>query len=117
MAAQRLKAAQDAGDQTAISSVVLFELWYGAARSSRPQQGAAEVRFFTSGEVAVVPFEEADAAVAGDLRQQLARAGTPIGAYDFLIAAQALRRGATLVTSNTVEFSRVPKLNLTDWTI
>ena len=41
--------------------------------------------------------------------------GTPIGPYDCLIAAQARRRGATLVTANGREFTRVPGLMVTDW--
>jgi predicted nucleic acid-binding protein len=49
------------------------------------------------------------------IRATLERAGTPIAAYDILIAAQARRRGATLVTANGREFARVPRLK-TDWT-
>ena len=41
--------------------------------------------------------------------------GTPIGHYDLLIAAQARRRGALLVTANTREFERVPGLTIADW--
>jgi hypothetical protein len=41
--------------------------------------------------------------------------GTPIGPYDMLIAAQALRSGATLVTANVKEFSRVRGLAWQDW--
>lgn len=43
------------------------------------------------------------------------RSGTPIGPNDLLIAAISLARGATLVTHNTREFSRVPGLLLEDW--
>jgi hypothetical protein len=47
--------------------------------------------------------------------ERLAAAGTPIGAYDVLIAGQALVRALTLVTHNTGEFQRVPGLRLEDW--
>jgi tRNA(fMet)-specific endonuclease VapC len=47
----------------------------------------------------------------------LERAGTPIGPYDLLIAAQALRSGSTLVTANVREFRRVPGLAVEDWTV
>jgi tRNA(fMet)-specific endonuclease VapC len=40
---------------------------------------------------------------------------TPISPYDVLIAAQARRRGAALVTLNRNEFERVPGLLVTDW--
>ena len=49
-------------------------------------------------------------------RAALARTGTPIGAYDILIAAQARRRGATLVTANEQEFARVSGLQTENWT-
>jgi len=52
---------------------------------------------------------------AGDIRFTLERAGTPIGPFDILIAAQARRRGALLVTANGREFGRVPGLKLEDW--
>ncbi len=52
---------------------------------------------------------------AGDLRAALEAAGTPIGPYDLLIAAQALRIGATLVTANVSEFARVSGLVWQDW--
>ncbi len=35
--------------------------------------------------------------------------------YDLMLAAQALRLGAVLVTNNTAEFKRVPHLNIEDW--
>jgi len=38
-----------------------------------------------------------------------------IGAIDALIAAQALRLGATVVTHNLREFARVPGLRVEDW--
>jgi tRNA(fMet)-specific endonuclease VapC len=62
-----------------------------------------------------VAFDEEDTRVAGEIRATLEMAGTPIGAYDLLIAGQALRHDATLVTANTAEFSRVPDLRWQDW--
>ena len=64
----------------------------------------------------VSAFDEEDAKTAGELRATLEGAGTPIGPYDLLIAAQALRTGATLVTANVAEFTRVPDLQWQDWT-
>ena len=105
--------AEDAS--VATSSVVLFELWYGVARSARRHENAERLRIFLSGDVVVLPFEEEDAQLAGDLRAELAAAGTPIGPYDLLIAAQTLRNGATLITANIGEFGRVRDLAVQDW--
>ena len=44
------------------------------------------------------------------------RSETPIGAYDLLIAGQALRRSLTVVTANTSDSSRVTGLSWEDWT-
>src|SRR5260370_20205093 len=91
----------------AISSVVLYELWYGVARSERRRENTERLRIFLSGDVGVVPFDEEDAAAAGELRATLESAGKAIGPYDLLIAAQALGGGGTLGTANISRFSRV----------
>jgi tRNA(fMet)-specific endonuclease VapC len=63
----------------------------------------------------MLPFEEEDAKVAGEVRAALEADGKPIGAYDLLIAGQALRSKFTLVTSNVSGFSRVKGLAWQDW--
>jgi tRNA(fMet)-specific endonuclease VapC len=111
----RIDAAIGLGRPLAISSIVLFELRYGAAKSARPERNAQRVIDFLSGPIEVLPFAPADAEEAGDIRAELERAGTPIGPYDILVAAQARRRDALLVTANEREFARVPRLKLEDW--
>jgi tRNA(fMet)-specific endonuclease VapC len=49
------------------------------------------------------------------VRAEIEAAGKPIGADDVLLAGQARRRGATLVTSNQREFDRVRGLRWEDW--
>jgi tRNA(fMet)-specific endonuclease VapC len=51
----------------------------------------------------------------GAIRAYLERAGTPIGNNDLWIAAHALALDVTLVSNNTREFERVPKLKLDNW--
>lgn len=99
----------------AVSTVVLYELWYGMARSTRRQENTDRLRVFLSGTVGVVTFDDDDSRAAGELRAALEAAGTPIGPYDLLIAAQALRRGTTLITANSAEFARVSGLTWEDW--
>ena len=112
----RLRRVVSEGASIAVSSIVLYELWYGVARSTRRHENAERLRVFLSGNIDGVSFEEADAAVAGDLRAVLEAAGTPIGPYDLLIAAQALRNRTILVTANVSEFARVRGLVWQDWT-
>ena len=49
------------------------------------------------------------------IRHDLEARGLGIGPMDTLIAAQALRLAATLVTRNTREFGRVPGLRVENW--
>lgn len=67
------------------------------------------------GAISVLPFEREDARVAAQLRAALGRRGTPMGAYDLLLATSALRRGLTLVTHDARGFVRVGGLGLEDW--
>jgi tRNA(fMet)-specific endonuclease VapC len=111
-----LRRASGSGRPLAVSSIVLFELRYGIARSDRQARNADLLDALLEGGIASLPFDSEDAIGAGELRVELERAGQPIGPYDLLIAAQALRHNATLVTANTAEFSRVPGLSIEDWT-
>ncbi len=115
MVRNRLRRAVAKDAAIVVSSIVLYELWYGVARSERRRDNTERLRRFLSGAIDVAPFTEEDAVAAGDLRATLEAAGTPIGPYDLLIAAQALRTGATLVTANVSEFSRVRDLDWQDW--
>lgn len=103
------------GTIVGIPSIVLFETWYGVKKSARPEQNAASLAAFLALDVTPWPFEPEDAEEAGDIRAALERIGTPIGPYDILIAAQARRRGATVITANAREFARVPGLKTEDW--
>jgi tRNA(fMet)-specific endonuclease VapC len=105
------------GTMVGIPSIVLYEIWYGIKKSARPQENATNLSTFLALDVTPWPFEPQDAAEAGDIRVSLERRGTPIGPYDILIAAQARRRGATLVTANAREFARVPGLKTEDWAV
>jgi tRNA(fMet)-specific endonuclease VapC len=96
--------------------VVLFEMIYGCEKSDRRSENEAALKAFLTLGVELWPFEAADAEHAGNIRAYLESAGTPIGSYDYLIAAQARCRGATLVTANRREFERVPGLMVSDWT-
>ena len=114
---QRLVKTLHEGTIVGIPTVVLYELWYGIKKSARAQQNTDALDNFLALDVTRWPFELEDAEEAGDIRAALERLGTPIGPYDVLIAAQARRRGAILVTANKNEFARVPGLQTQDWTI
>jgi tRNA(fMet)-specific endonuclease VapC len=99
-----------------LCSVVLAELYVGVLRSAQPAKNRAVVDQFAAPFVSLA-FDDAAADVYARIRHHLESQGTPIGPYDLQIAAIALTNGCTLVTHNTIEFSRVPGLALEDWEI
>ncbi|MCL6743177.1 tRNA(fMet)-specific endonuclease VapC [Kosakonia sp. R1.Fl] len=101
--------------QMCISSVTLMELIYGAEKSAIPERNLRVVEGFMA-RLEVLPYGIDAAVHTGQLRAELARAGTPVGPYDAMIGAHARSLGLVLVSNNTREFVRIPGLRLQDWT-
>jgi tRNA(fMet)-specific endonuclease VapC len=112
IARQRL---QDSDPQEiAISVLVYLELRTGAEKARNRNLALERV------ETLVAPFEKLhfdanDVRSTAWVRSELEKAGRTIGAYDLLIAGQALARGLVVATNNVCEFSRVPGLKVEDW--
>jgi tRNA(fMet)-specific endonuclease VapC len=111
----KFEKSSDSGAVVHVSSIAAFELWYGAEKSERKEANRARVQAFLSGPISLLTLDDEDAKEAGAIRATLESAGRPIGAYDLLIAGQAVRHKLTLVTSNSKEFGRVKGLSLEDW--
>ena len=97
-----------------ISTITLGELLYGAEKSARRSQNLQVVEQFTA-RLEVMPFSLKAAAHFGQIRAELARLGTPCGAYDMLIGAHARSEGLVLVTNNVREFLRISGLRVDNW--
>lgn len=97
-----------------ISAITLAEMQYGISKSSRPEKNQFALLSFLSN-IAVLPFDDKAAVEYGDIRADLERKGTPIGANDMLIAAHARALGFTVVTNNIKEFIRIRGLKLENW--
>ena len=99
--------------QVCTSIIVAAELRYGAAKKQSPRLTAQLEAVL--GALEVLPLEAPIDTAYGALRARLEKAGTPIGANDLLIAAQALALGYTLVTDNEKEFAQVKDLPRENW--
>lgn len=102
-------------DLIVLSSIVVFELQFGIAKSKQRSMNADALRQFLTGAIEIIAFDNEDATISGQIRAKLHAQGTPSGPYDLLIAGHALRHNATLVTANTREFERVDGLKLENW--
>ena len=102
-------------DRVLTSIIVACELRYGAAkRGSRrlARQVDAVLRAIT-----ILPLEAGVDRHYASIRTALEKQGTPIGAHDMLIAAQARAIRAVCVTANVAEFKRVPGLKVENWLV
>jgi tRNA(fMet)-specific endonuclease VapC len=115
LVARRFERAIARDGSVCVSSLVLCELWYGAYKSSRPDENASTLLKFLQGPIEIFSFDEEDARAAGAIRAELGRTGRTIGAYDTLIAGQCMNRNLAVVTSNLSEFRRVKGLRCEDW--
>jgi tRNA(fMet)-specific endonuclease VapC len=98
----------------AISSITIFEIEFGLAKSNNPSHLREYLQKLQL-RSQLLGLDEHSAAQAGRLRAYLAALGQPIGPYDLLIAGIALAHNLTLVTRNTREFERVPGLKIENW--
>lgn len=101
-------------DMLCISTVTLFELFYGAEISARPIENRQSVENFAA-RLTVLPWTDSAAAHAAEIRAELERQGLPIGAYDGMIAGHARSLGLIVITGNLREFNRVSGLRCEDW--
>jgi tRNA(fMet)-specific endonuclease VapC len=85
-----------------------MEIVQGYQQKQAARQLQAFVTALPSQEV--LPFDEADAKLAGHIAGELERTGQPIGTADSMIAAIAIEYGLELVTGNTAHFQRVQQL-------
>lgn len=103
-------------NEIAVSSITVGELEYGAEKSKWGARTRQTLYAFLSN-FTIIPFDQNDAVLFGKFRAKLSSAGTPIGAYDVMIAAQGVARNYIVVTHNTSEFMRIPNIILEDWVV
>ena len=107
--------ARRTGTPIFVNAIIVFELWFGVAKSERVEANSGRLSVFLSGYPQTLPFDADDSRAAGTLRAALEKSGRPIGPYDLLIAGQAISRKLILVTANESEFARVKGLRTVNW--
>ena len=107
----RLQAASRS--ELAIPAIVAYEIEYGTLKIGSTRRRAI-VHGLLAG-LAHIPFDREAAVEAARIRVDLESRGAMIGPLDLMIAGTAVSCGATLVTNNTKEFSRVKNLKIVDW--
>ena len=104
----------EVGEANVLTSIIVAcELRYGAAkRGSKRLTRQVEA---VLGAIAILPLEMGADRHYAAIRTALEQKGTPIGANDMMIAAQARAVHAVCVTANVAEFKRVRGLKVENW--
>ena len=100
--------------QMCVSTITQMELIYGAEKSVAVVRNLKDVEGFLA-RLEIKDFDPLAAVHAGQIRAELAKAGTPMGPYDQMIAGHARSLGLIVVTNNVGEFSRVPGIRVENW--
>jgi len=100
--------------ECALSVITVAELEVGIRRSARPDAQRKAVEALTD-LFEVLPWDRESTSHYGEIRVDLETRGLIIGPLDLLIVAHARRLGATIVTANLREFSRVTGLTCLEW--
>jgi tRNA(fMet)-specific endonuclease VapC len=101
-------------DGLCISTVVRYELYFGAELSNRVDYQRNLVDDFCA-RLEVIDFDDSAASHSANIRADLKRRGLMIGSSDLLIAGHARSLGLKLITGNLGEFTRVNGLRCEDW--
>lgn len=105
--------AEAGADVVCVSIVTAAELRYGCARKGSARLQAQIDAIL--GSIQILALDMPSDSEYGGIRAELEAAGKPIGPNDLFIAAHARALGAVLVTANSGEFERVPKLTVENW--
>lgn len=104
---------QAAFAELCLSVIVMAEREFGVTKGSNAN---ARLKLAALAQVLPVePFTRDDCTHYAAIRHDLEARGAGIGPMDTLIAAQALRLGATVVTRNVREYERIPGLKVENW--
>lgn len=101
-------------EEVCVSVLTKAELLFGVMVSPRPSRDRESLDQLLA-YVQVLDLPEGAATHYAEIRADLQRKGTLIGANDLLLGAHARCLGLTLVTNNVREFSRVPGLKVENW--
>lgn len=113
----RNKAAADVADfyeNPKTTTITLFELFYGAWRSSKPQENILKIRSLLKS-IDILEFDKSAAEKAGEIQAGLMNSGIPVDLQDVLIAGIVIANKEELVTRDDDHFSRIQGLRCRSW--
>lgn len=100
----------------AISTICEAELLYGLEKKNSPRLWR-EYDEYLKNKLVVLPLDQKAIEVYAKIKSALSSQGTVVGEFDLLIGATALSNGLKIATLNIRDFSKIPKLEVEDWSL
>ncbi len=100
-------------EELGTTPVTIAELFKGAALFGDEEKAEAVEGLLNN--LDLLGFDAHAAKLAGTLLAAAKKKGLPLGDFDTVIGAIALRHEATLVTRNLKHFGRIPNLKIVEW--
>jgi len=101
-------------DAVVTTWITAAELYYGAAKSSAPENNRSVVGAFLL-TLPILGLDELSVRIFGEAKALLERRGQRLADADLLIGAIAASRGATVITGNRRHYERIPGVIVEDW--
>ncbi len=92
----------------------VFELYYGAMRSIKPDKAISETNSLLKS-IDILDFDRSAAVKAADIHAKLMNSGNSLDIQDVLIAGIVISNKEELVTRNINHFSRIQGLRCRSW--
>ena len=102
------------GDQCALPSMVVGELYYGAFKSTVREEDLDRVSRFVDIFPEIQPSKRSMRRF-GEIKANLERKGMRLVDADIIIASTAIEEGFTLITGNVRHYSRIEGLAIENW--
>ena len=102
-------------EQQFISTITVYEIVYGAYKSTRIDHHLRNLKELLLPQVTIVDFDSEAAYVCGALRVELERSGMPLPLADLQVASIAVTNQLVLITGNVGHFQRIPGLPVENW--
>ena len=102
------------GEQCALPSMVLGELYYGAFKSTVHEEELRRVERFADIFPEIKPSRRTMRRF-GEIKASLEQEGTRLPDADLIIASIALEEGIALVTGNIRHYARIEGLEIENW--
>jgi len=110
---KRIRACEEIGEPLKTTVITVYELYFGAYRSSHVEKNLALVRSLLDS-LEVLVFDREAGKIAARIMTDLMKCGKPLDVRNVFIAAIAIRADDTLATRDK-DFTRVKRLKIELW--